>query len=116
MKLRAPATPLITIDPYFSIWSAQDTLNAGETIHWTGKPNAITGILKTDGEEYLFMGYEENMKKMVQTDCKITAMSTVYTFTAEQIELTLTFTSPLLLDDLKIMSRPVSYLQAEIRG
>ena len=116
MKLRAPATPLITIDPYFSIWSAQDTLNAGETIHWTGKPNAITGILKTDGEEYLFMGYKENMKKMVQTDCKITAMSTVYTFTAEQIELTLTFTSPLLLDDLKIMSRPVSYLQAEIRG
>lgn len=116
MKFRAPATPLITIDPYFSIWSVHDTLNAGETVHWTCKPNAITGILQIDGAEYLFMGDRANTAKMVQTDCNITAMSTVYTFSAGPVELSLTFTSPLLLDDLKVLSRPVSYLKAAIRG
>ncbi len=116
MKLRAPATPLITIDPYFSIWSSDDMLNAGETVHWTGKSIAITGILQIGNDEYLFMGYRKNMAKMVQTNCSINAMSTIYTFTAGQVELTLTFTSPLLLDDLKVMSRPVSYLKAEVRG
>ncbi len=116
MKLRAPATPLITIDPYFSIWSINDTLNSGETVHWTGTPNSITGILKIDGDEYLFMGNKDNTKKMLQTECNITAMSTEYKFSAGPIELLLTFTSPLLIDDLKVLSRPVSYLKAELRG
>jgi hypothetical protein len=116
MKLRAPATPLITIDPYFSIWSVNDGLNDGETVHWTGKPNAITGILQVGNDEYLFMGSKANTQKMVQTSCDITAMSTIYKFTAGAVELTLTFTSPLLLDDLKILSRPVSYMKVELGG
>lgn len=116
MKLRAPATPLITIDPYFSVWSVNDTLNDGETVHWTCKPNAITGILQIGNEEYLFMGNKENTIKMLQTECNINAMSTIYKFIAGPVELILTFTSPLLLDDLKILSRPVSYMKAELRG
>lgn len=116
MNLRAPATPLITIDPYFSVWSINDRLNEGETVHWTGKPNTITGILHIEDEEYLFMGNNENMKKMVQTNCEVNAMSTIYTFRLEEIELILSFTSPLLLDDLKVLSRPVSYLKVELRG
>lgn len=116
MKLRAPATPLITIDPYFSVWSFKDELNDGETVHWTGKPNAVTGVLQLDGREYLFMGDRKNMGKMAQTGCEINAMSTIYTFTVESVELKLIFTSPLLLDDLKVMSRPVSYLKAEVRS
>ncbi|HEX2926140.1 MAG TPA: DUF4965 domain-containing protein [Ruminiclostridium sp.] len=114
MKLRAPATPLITIDPYFSVWSFNNELNGGETVHWTGKPNAITGVLEIDGCEYLFMGKRENIRKMDQTSCEIDAMSTIYTFSVESVELKLIFTSPLLLDNLKVMSRPVSYLKAEI--
>ncbi|HHW22652.1 MAG TPA: DUF4965 domain-containing protein [Clostridiaceae bacterium] len=116
MKLRAPATPLITVDPYFSIWSFHDTLNSGETVHWTGKPNAITGILSVGDEDYLFMGHNDDMEKMAQTSCEIDALSTIYTFETGSVELKLTFTSPLLIDDLKIMARPVSYLKAEVRG
>lgn len=116
MKLRAPATPLITIDPYFSVWSFNDELNGGETVHWTGKPNAITGVLQLDGCEYIFMGDRKDIGKMVQTGCEISAMSTIYTFEVEAVELKLIFTSPLLPDDLKVLSRPVSYLKAEVRS
>ena len=35
-ELRAPSVPLITSDPYLSIWSPYDKLNEGSTEHWTG--------------------------------------------------------------------------------
>lgn len=36
VALRAPAVPLITSDPYLSIWSPTDALNESSTMHWTG--------------------------------------------------------------------------------
>ena len=53
---KAPAYPLITHDPYFSIWSTTDQLNASPTKHWTGNDHSLTGFLKVDGEIFQFMG------------------------------------------------------------
>ncbi len=53
---KAPAYPLIDHDPYFSIWSFTDELNASATRHWTGATQSIVGILKVDGVSYRFMG------------------------------------------------------------
>lgn len=55
-EFRPPAYPLVTVDPYFSIWSFNDTLYNGPTRHWTGKENSLQGIVRVDGQSYYFMG------------------------------------------------------------
>ena len=110
MKLRAPSIPLITIDPYFSIWSPNENLNYCTTKHWTGKEQSIRGILTVDGRAMNFLGYQRESAKMKQTELDIDALSTRATFEGEGVRLFVKFTSPLLINDLSIMTRPVSYL------
>ncbi|WP_273274711.1 glutaminase domain-containing protein [Maribacter polysiphoniae] len=55
---QAPAYPLITHDPYFSIWSMGDYINGSSTEHWTGKDHSMVGIINVDGTNYRFLGKE----------------------------------------------------------
>lgn len=54
--LRLPSVPLITSDPYFSIWSPYDKLNEGSTRHWTNDEKSLIGAARVDGKVYRFMG------------------------------------------------------------
>ncbi len=110
MKLRAPSVPLITVDPYFSVWSPDTTLNVARTVHWTGKNNSIVGTVTIDGEELSFFGYHRNLHKMKQVSLSIDALSTTAVFETDKIRLTAIFTTPVLLDDYRLLTRPVSYL------
>ena len=66
--LRAPAYPLVTIDPYTSAWSPTDQLYESSVMHWTGIGFPFIGVLKVDGVPYRFMGLEEQeMKPIVPT-------------------------------------------------
>jgi len=57
MKLRAPSVPLITVDPYFSVWSAANKLT--DTEHWTNKRNMIRGTVKLDKKAEKFHIHSE---------------------------------------------------------
>lgn len=121
-NLRYPAVPLVTVDPYFSIWSYSDQLYDDATRHWSNKRAAMTGFLRVDGKFYRFLGKIQSNNEyyfcepdaLQQTNVEVCATKTVYTFENEILCMTLSFRTPLLPDDLELMSRPVSYISYEI--
>lgn len=110
MKMRMPAYPLVTMDPYFSIWSFADNLNDKQTVQWTGFETRFIGIAVVDGVEYVFMGEKPDTKKARQRKVVCTALSTEYAFVCGSVEVAVKFTSPVLVEDVKLASRPVSYI------
>ena len=113
MRLRAPAYPLITIDPLFSVWSMADKLTDDTTNHWTGKPNSIIGTACIDGETFRFMGKDDSIPAMDQISVDCNAFSTTYVFEKNGVRLKAIFTSPIMPNDLYLLSRPISYLEVQ---
>lgn len=107
MKMRVPCTPVITVDPYFSIWSEQNILQ--NTVHWTGLSATIRGTVTVDGKPWHFLGLGGEGEDMKVESREIDAFSTAFTYANDAIRLTVWFTSPLLPDDLYYASRPVTY-------
>lgn len=113
MRLRAPSYPLITIDPYFSVWSPADQPTDTDTTHWTGKPITLSVVANVDGNDYRLIGKCDAdtipAANMIAVDCN--AFSTIYTYSINGAKITLKFTSPVIPDDLYMLSRPISYLE-----
>jgi hypothetical protein len=108
---RAPATPLIIHDPYFSVWSTTDNLTDSDTKHWTGSAQPIAGIVRIDDKPYRFMGLRpDKIPAMLQTGRSMTATHTNYEFRQDGITLRFVFFTPAILADLDLLSRPVTYL------
>ncbi|WP_439523006.1 glutaminase domain-containing protein [Marivita sp.] len=115
--LRAPAIPLVTIDPYTSCWLFGDQLHDDWPRHWTGVEHSMLGLVRVDGNTFRFMGHREvHERAATQTSCTITATRTVFLFDAGGVELEVVFASPLLMDDFDLLSRPVTYLDISARS
>jgi hypothetical protein len=76
---KMPAYPLITHDPYFSIWTVNDKLNERSTSHWTGAEQSLIGLIKVDNITYRFLGDIQNPTETIvpfgegnPTDCLYT--------------------------------------------
>jgi len=108
MQMRIPSIPLITVDPYFSVWS-YDNINDRFPTHWTGSRNAMLGTVTVDGNVYRFLGSSSH-PALRQISADANALSSTFVFEGAGIELTVCFTSPILIKDLYYASRPVSYM------
>src|SRR5687768_14211372 len=114
---RPPAVPLVTHDPYFSVWQMADALNEDWSRHWTGAIQAMCGLIRIDGSTYRFAGLRpDSTPAMRQTGVEVLPTRTIYLFEAAGVELGLEFLSPLLPDDLDLVSRPVTYVTFEARS
>ena len=115
--LRPPSVPLVACDPYFSIWSSADHLTDTDTVHWTGKPHRLASSLEIDNRLFRLMGTQPaDAPPLPQTSVEVLPTRTIYTFAGAGIELTLTFLTPALPDDLEILARPVTYVSWQLRS
>jgi hypothetical protein len=117
--IRPPAVPLVVHDPYFSIWSMADDLAAKNTSHWSGADEPITGLLRIDGKVRRFIGGQSRgaaIDTMRQISRQVTPTSTVYGFESDGVHLDLTFLTPALPDDLDVLSRPLTYINFDLRS
>ena len=62
-SLRLPAVPLVTVDPYFCLWSKYDHLYDGSVTHWSGVKKPLNGAVFVDDKAYRFMG--ESMEGII---------------------------------------------------
>ena len=136
-ELRSPAYPLVTVDPYFSVWSFVDEANGDMTRHWSGRKQPMLAAARVDGVTYRLLGNEKlvadpmfgnkphehpsdplyNRQGAVVFDNAATQLSvnvlptsTNYVFQCGPVKVTMRFVAPLLLDDLDLLSRPVNYV------
>ncbi|MDB5327779.1 MAG: Glutaminase [Phycisphaerales bacterium] len=108
---RPPAVPLIANDPYFSVWSMADTLNSQPTKHWTGKQQDLTSLVRIDGKAFTLMGAASDaLPAAKQVSLTVLPTRSIYVFEEAGVQITLTFMTPLLPDDLVVMSRPITYV------
>jgi hypothetical protein len=108
---RPPAVPLVTFDPYMSIWSEADHLTDSSTVYWDGNDQSLISLVRIDGTIYRVMGDQPaTTPALPQQSVKVLPTQTIYTFGNAQINLTLTFTTPRLPSSLQDMTLPVTFI------
>ncbi len=112
--MKLPAYPLITVDPFFSIWSKSDKLYDSDTALWCGLKKRMKGTIQIDGKNYRFMGLGDEYI-IPQTALEITPYITVYTFENADFTLKVKFWTPLLFDNLYDLSLPCSFIEYKIQ-
>ena len=115
MQRKLPAYPLWIIDPDFSVWSKNDTLNGGDAIFWQGTSRRTYGLVRFGGKTYCFLGRRDDAIPLVQKDVSVTAFETAYTFACADFTLRVRFVSPLPPDNLETLSCPVCYTRYEVK-
>ena len=114
---RPPAVPLVSCDPFFSVWSAADTLTEKETTHWGGAKQPVSITLTADGKTWRLCGLEpQSIPALPQTGVKVMPLQTRYAFEGSGIRVLLVFSTPKLTDDLDVFSSPVTYVTARVQG
>jgi len=114
---RPPSVPLITYDPYLSVWSSATSLTDNWPQLWDGTTKAFSGQIRIDGKAFRYMGDTSSgaaAGAMAQASVQVFPTRTIYVFREGGIQLTLTFTTPLLPNSLDLLSRPVTYITYDV--
>ncbi|MRG43594.1 DUF4965 domain-containing protein [Chitinophaga sp. SYP-B3965] len=90
----------------------------------TGKNVLAFHVRNTAGGRFLDAGIARKIettdskliREAAQKNVEVKAMETKYSFSCGKVDLELTFTSPLLLKDLALLSTPVSYISYQVKS
>ncbi len=116
-EFRPPAVPLVTYNPFLSIWSESDHLNDSNTRHWTRHDHSLVGLIRIDGKTYRLMGAEpKDTPAFAQKSVEVLPTRTIYQFEDAGVHVTMTFLEPALPNDLDIYSWPLSYITYSVHS
>ncbi|KAJ7503731.1 hypothetical protein B0H11DRAFT_2170697 [Mycena galericulata] len=111
-----PSIPLAVRSPYLSTWLSQGqgtALNGGWPVFWAGQTVAWTGIIKVDGENYVFLGApsvpDTSFTGAKQKSFNFTVTQSTFVLSAGPVDVTVNFLSPVETDLVKL-SIPLSYM------
>jgi glutaminase A-like protein/uncharacterized protein DUF5127/uncharacterized protein DUF4964 len=114
---RPPAVPLVTHDPYFSVWSRADRLADAWPSHWTGREQQLCSMVRIDGEPRRLLGAgPQQAAPLPQISTTVGPTTTICEFADARVRVVLSFVSPLLPTDLDVLSRPVTYVTWDVRA
>jgi len=127
---RPPAVPLVTYNPFLSIWCETDKLTDDVTRHWTRHPHSLISLIRIDGKTYRLMGNApksgpkgvtkdavdvyKDIPAFPQVSVHVFPTRSFYDFNDGHLHVTLDFMTPLLPDDLDVLARPVTYLTWQV--
>ena len=110
-----PALPLITHDPFFSFWDCGPSLPTEEIKHWTGAEKSFRGAVTVDSLLMRWLS-RAGRRPMHTTKVNVTPLSTEYIMEELGVRISVKFTSPLLLDDLDVLSTPITYVDFTVES
>ena len=112
--------PLAVSSPYLSTWLPATDLTSTVPQFWYGSNRGLAGLIAIDGKVYAWAGQPEingaAAAPLAQTSLRVTATRSVFTLTADGVELTAEWLSPIEPDDLKRESLPFTLLTVEVRA
>jgi hypothetical protein len=77
----------------------------------------LIGLVRVDGKPFRIMGSEPgNTPAMEQVSMQLTPTHTRYSFHTAAVQVDLTFFTPAFLEDLDLLSRPVTYLTWDVHS
>ncbi len=122
-SLRHPAVPLVTHDPYFSVWSMADELTDSATQHWTGAAQNLSSMIRIDGRTYRLIGADPRFlidrdptPALPQVAREVWPTRTIYAFAGAGVEARVEFLSPMIASDLELVGRPATYVTWTVRA
>jgi len=114
---RPPAVPLVTYNPFLSIWSEADHLNDATTKHWTRHAHSLVSLIRIDGKTYRLMGAQpKSVPAFTQKSVVVLPTRSIYEFEDAGVHVTMTFMQPALPEDLDVYSWPLSYITWNVRS
>src|SRR5260221_11068431 len=87
-----PAVPLVTFDPYLSVWSNADKLTDDATRHWTRREHSLVSLMRIDGKAYRLMGNSPaDVPVFPQISVRVFPTRSVYEFDDSHVHVKMTF-------------------------
>ena len=123
---RPPSVPVVSCDPFFSIWSPSENPAASDTEIWFGAKQPIRVFVTLDGVKYRIMGGKADLQwrdrggdvpALRFAGCEVRPLTSVFRLTdGFGRNVTLECMTPKFTDNLDVFSRPVAYFTVKAEG